>query len=221
MLRALVGLLLLANLVFYAWSQGWLDDVVGLRAGGDREPERLTRQVSPDKVVILRPGAGSATAAQRACLEAGPFDVNGVAAAEAALQGLLPNARWIDVRNDKPGLWLVYMGSFADREALQRKQAEIARLRAEIEEVALPSEGEFGLSLGRFDDRGAAERALAQFQQRGIRTARVVQVAAPIERHMLRIERAEPALAAQLTALRTDALGTGFGACAGPEGPQR
>ena len=44
MLRALIAALLLANLAFFAWTQGWLDSVVGVRSIGDREPERLLRQ---------------------------------------------------------------------------------------------------------------------------------------------------------------------------------
>src|SRR5206468_6335808 len=62
MLRWLVALLLLANVAFYVWSQGWLDDVVGVRARGDREPERLTRQFHPEVIKILTPQAVAAAA---------------------------------------------------------------------------------------------------------------------------------------------------------------
>jgi len=62
MLRALIALLLLANLAFYAWSQSWLDDIVGVRARGDREPERLARQFHPEVVRILTPQALAAAA---------------------------------------------------------------------------------------------------------------------------------------------------------------
>ena len=77
MLRGLVLALLVANLAFFGWTQGWLDNIIGVRAIGDREPERLARQVRPDAVVILTPGAAAAAAsaaeARLACLEAGPF----------------------------------------------------------------------------------------------------------------------------------------------------
>ncbi|MBC8055262.1 MAG: hypothetical protein H7Y61_01650, partial [Rhizobiales bacterium] len=62
MLRALILALLLANLAFFAWTQGWLDAVVSLRPIGDREPERLLRQVRPEVVRILPAGAASAAA---------------------------------------------------------------------------------------------------------------------------------------------------------------
>ena len=53
MLRLLVGLLLLANVVFYSWSHGWLDQFVGVRAQGDREPGRLALQVEPQRVRVV------------------------------------------------------------------------------------------------------------------------------------------------------------------------
>ncbi len=57
MLRLLVFLLVLANAAFLAWSLGWLDDLTGVRARGDREPERLARQVRPESIRILPPGS--------------------------------------------------------------------------------------------------------------------------------------------------------------------
>ncbi len=225
MLRAFVVVLLIANLAFFGWSQGWLDGIVGVRANGDREPERLAQQVKPDSIVILGDAASSAAASGAArtpvaaaagasCLEAGPYTAAEAAAAEAALQGIAPAGSWNDLRSDKPGTWLVYMGSYPDREAMLRKEEEIGRGRAELEEIAVPGEGPFGLALGRFSDRADAERALAQLQQRGIRTARVVQLDAPAVTHRFRFEGADAALAARLAAAKNEAFGKGFAACA-------
>ena len=215
MLRALVVALLIANLAFFGWSQGWLDGIVGVRAGGDREPERLANQLKPESIVILAEAGSGATrtAVDASCLEAGPYSPTEAAAAESALQGIVPAGSWSDVRSDKPGTWLVYMGSYPDRETMLRKKDEIGRARSDLEEIAAPGEGPFGLSLGRFDDRANAERALAQFQQRGIRTARVVQLNAASATHMLRIDHADAALATQLAAAKIEALGKGFAAC--------
>lgn len=215
MLRVIVVALLVANLAFFAWTQGWLDGVIGVRARGDREPERLAAQVRPESITVLKAGAkGAGVARPLACLEAGPIAPADVGAAEAALQGAGLASGWTDVRNDKPGTWLVYMGSYPDREALLRKIDEIRRVGTPFEEVSVPAEGTFGLSLGRFDDRAAADRALAQAQQRGIRTARVIALAPPSTTHLLRFERADPATVLRLTALKSDALGKGFVACA-------
>jgi hypothetical protein len=60
MLRSLVVILVLVNAAFYGWTQGWLDGLVGVRAHGDREPQRLQRQVRPEVLQILGPAATAA-----------------------------------------------------------------------------------------------------------------------------------------------------------------
>jgi hypothetical protein len=78
MLRALALLALAANLGFLAWTQGALTGL-GLPplGAGEREPQRLERQLRPESIVILnpsvtlgRPGV-AATAPAEAATEAG------------------------------------------------------------------------------------------------------------------------------------------------------
>jgi hypothetical protein len=219
MLRWVVALLLLANLGFFAWTRGWLDPAFGASSLGDREPERLSHQVRPELVKLLparRAAASSPLAA--ACLEAGPYaDGAELHAAEEALRSAgVPAGQWKAAGADRPGVWLVYMGRFAERELLQRKQAELQRLRVPFEEVHAPAELNPGLSLGRFEDAAAAEAALAQVAQRGVRTARVVALTPPQRLHLLRVEGAAPDLQTRLQALKAPALGEGFRACAAP-----
>ena len=229
MLRRLVVMLVLANLTFYVWSQGWLDDLTGLRAHPDREPERLARQVRPEVVVILPPSAAAsgaaaapspasaATTAQSAavsCLEAGPFPPGASVSAIATLQAAaLPAGSWTEVKTERPGSWIVYMGRYANREALAKKEDELRRTRVSYEEVTSPTDLELGFSFGRYDQRATAERSLEQLALKGIRSARVIELAAPVTQHLLRVEKADKALAAQLAALKSDALGRGFLPC--------
>jgi len=223
MLRRLLLLLVLANLLYFAWTRGWLDEVTGLRAHPDREPERLSRQVRPESVTIVAPGAlrppepvasaPVAAAAPASCFEAGPFATGASVSAIATVQAALPAGSWTEVRNERPGAWIVYMGRFPNREAWTKKEEELRRTRVAYEEVSSPAELELGFSLGRFDQRAAAERALEQFGQRGIRTARVVELVAPSTLHVLRVEKADAALAAQLNALKSETLGRGFLPC--------
>jgi hypothetical protein len=63
MLRALVALLLLANVGFFAWQLGWLDTVVGASAQQGREPQRLKAQVNPERLIVLGIPAPQQTAA--------------------------------------------------------------------------------------------------------------------------------------------------------------
>lgn len=219
MLRLLVVALLAANLLFYAWTQGWLDDVVGVRAAGDREPERLTRQVKPELIRVLPPQSSASTAAKMGatCLEAGPFAADEIGGADAALQAALPGelrSNVATVKLDKPGQWIVYMGKYPNREALLKKAEELKRRNVKYDEVRNPPSLDGGLSLGRFDDRFSAERALAQLGQQGIQTARVVEVTPAGATFLLRAAAADGALAARLSGLKADALGKGFAECA-------
>jgi hypothetical protein len=235
-LKTLVAALLVANLGFCAWSSGWLDG--GAAARGDREPERLARQVRPESIRILAPGsvdsksrsvgapsapaaasppvspgaapasapAASATASGEptACLQSGPFTPAEAPRVEAALQAALPGrvGSWAPVKIEAPGIWLVYIGKFANRENLQQKMEELGRFRGlVIEEVRHAPEFEPGLALGRYDSLADAQAALAKLNDRGVRTAHVVALSPPATVVMLRVERVDPVLKAQLLGL--------------------
>lgn len=217
MFRWIVAALLLANLVFFAWSKGWLDEATGLRARGDREPERLQKQVRPESVRVVTPqavaAAASAAEARLACLEAGPFNNDTIAAAETALAATLPSGTWVRRSTEVPSRWIVYMGRYANREAMQKKEQELARMRIGFEELTAPAELAPGLALGRYADPASAEAALAQLAQRGVQTARALELTKGSSVHVLRVERADPDLAAKVSGLRLDALGRGFTAC--------
>jgi hypothetical protein len=225
-LRVLALLLLLANLGFFAWTQGWLDGVVSVPARGDREPERLAREFQPQRVRILAPEEAAAAMAASApmpaaaltCLEAGPFTPAEARAAETLLQAALPAGSWARRSVEQPGSWIVYLGRFTAADALQKKIAELHRLSTPFEELQSPPELAPGLSLGRFDNRPMADRALELLGQRGVRTARVVALAEPATTTLLRVEHADPALALELAALGGDIkgqpLGKAFGPCA-------
>jgi hypothetical protein len=66
MLRVLVLALLLANGLYFAWSQGALA-VFGLvpAALGEREPQRLQQQVRPEMLVIKPTAAAPAAQSAR------------------------------------------------------------------------------------------------------------------------------------------------------------
>lgn len=57
MLRSLVLILLLVNAGFFAWSHGWLNDVVGVKPDVQHEPQRLSREMHADKIVVLAPAS--------------------------------------------------------------------------------------------------------------------------------------------------------------------
>jgi len=244
-LRALVAVLAVANLLVLVWWLGWLDWAPGV--GRDREPERLGLQVNPNAIQLIAPGAasaallqegapgqraaspaGSASAADSAasapadaeratCLEAGPFAVAEVAAAERGLRELQwPNLSWSQVKSERGGAFIVYQGKFADDAALARRREELRRAQIPFDELRGSPDLQPGLTFGRFDNRTAADSALEELRQRGAKSSRVVTISPPVTVTLLRIERAEPALAARLTQLALPPAGSGFRPCASP-----
>ena len=88
MLRALLAVLLLANLVFFGWARGWFAPAWPAPRAGEREPARLAAQVAPERVTVLAPAAASAAVAALGtlpCLEIGPLDETQAGAIEAQL----------------------------------------------------------------------------------------------------------------------------------------
>ncbi|AVT00608.1 sporulation protein [Paracidovorax avenae] len=149
--------------------------------------------------------AQAAAADSTACLQAGPFEARQTEALRTAAAALPANS-WSLEPVSVASRWMVYMGRFADEDALEKKRAE---LRAR--KVAYDRPGpalEPGLSLGRFSTEEAAERALAALGTQGVRTARVVQERSDATGHVLRLPAATPALRAQAeTQLRTALAG--------------
>lgn len=236
-MRGLLGALLAANLLVLAWSFDWLP---GFSRPREREPERLQRQMHPEAVQLITPSAASAAlqaaAAQRSqdgapppaapsgidspgtvCLEAGPFANAEVTAAERGLRDLkLLNLDWTQQRSERGGLYIVYQGRFADEAAATRRRDELRRQQINTDEVRNSPDLQPGLSFGHYDSRAAAEAALARLQQQGVKAARVVTINIPVVVTLLRVERADGALAARLTQLNLPPAGSGFRPCAAP-----
>lgn len=222
MLRTLVVALLLANAAFFAWTQGWLDAVVGTPAPAEHEPQRLGLQVRPEAVRLLPAQVALAASAPPAtrCLEAGPFDATEVVAAEAALAAnpaaSAVAARWSRLSTDTPGVWLIAVGRAAPHEAQLKKITELNRLGIAFEAMKAASGADETLSLGQFDTLAAAQEALSRFVARGIHTGRIVELTPPATTHRLRIDAATPSEATTLESLPPSAAGRAFVACAQP-----
>ena len=216
MLRTLVAALLLANLLFFVWARGWLAPALQAPHHGEREPERMAAQVKPQSVTVFTPQAASAAlaAASTACLEAGPFNDAELQAAEAALESAsVPARSWIRQDLGAAPTWMVYMGKFSDTAAMRAKEDELKRINVSFEEMRLPPELAPSLVLSRHETREAADAALAQVTQRGVRTAKVAPLP-PAAQHWLRAVHADVELQARLKAVKPPAIATPFAVCA-------
>jgi hypothetical protein len=241
MLRSLVLVLLLANAGFYAWSHGWLNDVLGVQTGTQREPQRLKQQVHADQLTVIEPPASvtaaasapskaaseasaplaasaptvtSATNAGRTiCVEAGPFTSAEQTQVEATLKPVLGSTAWSTETVAVPGQWMAYMGPYADADTLARKLSELHRIKGlNFEEIHSPASLSPGLSLGRYGSLDEANAALNSLKLRGIRTARVVTVRQAQEVQVVRVAQADVNTQVALSAIKLP-QGKGFAAC--------
>jgi hypothetical protein len=246
MLRLFVLVLLLANLGYYAWTAGHLRGLVSV-SPTQREPERLERQVRPDIVQFnggpagapmpvpqappqptapaapLSPAAAPASAgvagvAATACLEIGPYTEAEYAGVQAVLTEALTGADWTARREERGGVFLIYLGKYPNRDALLRRQEELRSAGIRSEEIRSSPELEPGLSLGRFTAREEAERRALALADRGVRAARVITITPASVRVQVRIPAASTELQSRLEALAPRLQGRRATACGAEAG---
>ena len=158
---------------------------------------------APAEATASAPGASATQAAaaprNKTRMKTGVFDDKQVAELRKAL-AKLPEGSWRLDEVQLPGRWMVYVGKLADASAVAAKRAELRALGVDTDR---PGAGlEPGLSLGRFANEDAAERALADLGRKGVRTARVVQERRDVPGYRLRLPHADDALRQQARGLR-------------------
>jgi len=232
MLRALVAVLLAANVLFFAWARGWLAPALPPPHASEREPQRLQSQFEPERITVIAPPAASAaiTAARDAaarCLQAGPFDDEAaLSAAEAALAGLaLPAGTWQRLVLPAPPAVPTYgvlLQRPPDAAARLTREAELRRLGLGFEALEPPADAQGRATLGapagawvlsRHEDEATAAAALAQVVGKGLRGARIAALPVTPSRPWIRAEKAGTEAQAVLRALQSPALAGGFRDC--------
>ena len=173
-------------------------------ADGAESPAAAEPASAASAPVAAAPSAGE-------CLQAGVFDEEQADALRRAAAAL-PQGSWSLQRTTIAGRWMVYMGRFADGDALAKK-------RAELREIGVPFDRpnnaslEPGLSLVRFSTEDAAQRGLSNLAAKGVRTARVVQERPDAPGFILRLPAVDEALRAQVEALRPALAGKTLRPC--------
>jgi len=215
MLRTLVLVFVLVNAGLWYWLRS---DPQALQ--GDREPQRLGRQVAPDAIQVLpdlpaasAASASPATAAASAvsltasaadvakaseavldCSETPPLDDTQFTALKAALAkaGVPPEAV-VERRQSQGGTWIVYLGRFADSQTWQQNADELRKLDVRFERVNSPTILAPGLSLGQFASQAEATKKLDELTKHGVHSARVVTLTAPTILRHLQVRASDPA----------------------------
>ena len=210
-MRLLLLALILANSLYFAWSHRLLEGL-GFAPAEQSEPRRVAQQIEPEAIRILAPAEfknledkATADAAPKECLQAGPLDEARSATLRGVLEAALPAGSWVLDASTQTARWVVYMGKFANADALAKKRAEIAAMNVKTESLSNPAL-EPGLSLGGFDTQSEADAQLVKLGPKGIRTARVLQEREASVAYQLKLPVVSEAVKSRLPEVRT-ALG--------------
>lgn len=228
MLRLFVLLLLIANGLFFAWSNGYPSQW-GFAAASKNEPFRLTEQIEPERIAIKQNAVTPATVATSNL----PVPVPTPAPIPAPTQ--TPVAATTQTSTVATTTCLT-AGAFNDRQSTALKQTlstQLPDLRWRFDVVTIPArwivymgkypnnaardlkksqldqinaryevltEGnlEPGLSLGSHATQAAANQSLQQLFKQGVRTARVLQEAPEQKAQTLVVPAADDANRAKL-----------------------
>ena len=210
MLRLIFVLLLLANAAYAAWARGMLASV-GLAPISQSEPARVVNQIKPDAIRLLsntdarRLEQSAALAAKPTeCLQSPLLDDQQVQAVRSALDAL-PAGSWQLESASLPARWIVYMGKYTDIDTLAKKKAQLRQLGIAMEPMQ-NSKLEPGISLGGHESQASANSELARINQRGVRTAKVVQESDSAQGQVVRLAVVDDGLRGLLAPVRA-ALG--------------
>jgi hypothetical protein len=205
MLRALVLLLMLMNVGYLAWGQGWLLPY-GFGPATQREPQRLARQIKPEAIQILKSEdlsqplpEGKSSSAE--CLQSEVLSAAQVDKLRPVLQGALPAQAWTLDEFVTTERWIVYMGKYPSSADLDKKRSELVKLGINPEAPRSPTLLP-GLSLGAFELQTQADAALKVMSERGVHPARVVQDTPAQPGFRLRLPAVDDTLKSQLPAVR-------------------
>ena len=220
-MRALFLLLVLANMMFFAYAQV-------AREGADAGSRISQLQITPEKIKQLKAmdpapggkakGSGkaippappkAAAAVPTACLEWGLFAGPAVAKAESALAGLdLPASQIERSVADAGGYW-VYMPQLKTKAEIDRKIAELKAIGiTEFFVVQDPGQWKNAISLGIFRTEEAAQVYLAKLKERGVRSAIAARRENFLKQVAFHVREPTPATVAKLTELQKEFPGT-------------
>lgn len=220
-MRALFLLLVLANLMFFAYAQV-------TRESADAGNRISQLQIAPEKIKQLRapepapPGKSrgtgkaippapprAAAAAPTACLEWGLFAGPAVAKAESGLARLeLPASQIERTVADAGGYW-VYMPPLKTKAEIDRKINELKGFGiTEFFVVQDAGQWKNSISLGIFRTEEAAQGFLAKLKDRGVRSAIAARRENFLKQVAFHVREPSPATVAKLAELQKEFPGT-------------
>ncbi|MDR2240396.1 MAG: SPOR domain-containing protein [Zoogloeaceae bacterium] len=165
--RTIFLLLVLGNLLLFAWGQGYF----GAASGG--ETGRFAAQIEPGKLIVSQ--EEEAPPPREAC---GAFA--GLSREAADKLAALLTGRDAELKIERraltePKAWWVHIPPQSSGTLADRKAAELARLGIKDSYVIRKSgPTQYAISLGLFKSEDGANEYLADLKKKGIKTARIL-----------------------------------------------
>ncbi|MFA6443503.1 MAG: SPOR domain-containing protein [Sterolibacterium sp.] len=204
MLRTLFFLLILVNLLFLTWTQGYF----GAPTDG-REPQRLASQLMPEKLRVVGIGTGIGTPSaesartEQSCRLVTGLALNDVQRVMTQATEKQPELRLSIKLNETPkNVYWVVIPPLANRAAADKKLAELKnREIADFSLIVDDGPDKLAVLLGVFNTELAANEYLRELAKRNVRSARVQVRENPLDKAQLEAHGAAEVLARQLAEL--------------------
>lgn len=201
-LRTIFFLLVLGNLLLFAWGQGYFG-----AAGGGGEPERLSAQINPDKLRIA--GKSEAEAPAKSA-EPPREECRALAGLEREAAGKLVellSGRDAQLKIDQRTLeeaksWWVLIPPLTNGALADRKAAELSKLGVkDFYVVREEGPNQYAVSLGLFKNEEAAKAYLDALAKKNVKSARVTARAAAGDKAVVEVRGTADRLARALADL--------------------
>lgn len=179
-MRAFVFLLILANLLFFAWVRGYF------AASSDPDAQRVQQQLLAGKVKIVARDEPPAemTKAEKAgkpvekkmveiCVLLSDLPIADVLRVEGLLADKFPAFRSERSMNAGSGSYWVFIPPLPGRQDADRKASELRKLRVPEFFIVQDGPSRFAISLGIFSSRQAAADRLEELRAKGVKSARI------------------------------------------------
>lgn len=207
-LRLACLLLVLANLLFFVWSQGYLG-----HASDGREPQRLSAQLAPEKLRLVAPEAPVPDQIREICRRVSSLRTNQGERLLADWKARLPEAVFKLSPLEGAPMYQVAIPNLPSRVAAEGKLAEVRALGVKSE-VSFASQGmdRVALIFATFRNEAGAREYLASLERRGVRSARILSQHFPATEAQIEI-RGPDNLQERLPELLTGLPGLTLGEC--------
>ncbi len=214
-MRALFFLLVLANLLFYAWHAGY----IGPDPVATGESGRLTQEIAPEKIRLVSADQARALTSKTpkplACLEWGAFPAQDFERAQVLLAAMSPSPRYSARKTDETAGWWVFLPPQANKPAADKKGTELKQLGiSDFFVINEDGPNKLAISLGVFKTEEAARNYLETLARRGVKNGRAAERETRVARTILQFREVDDALRARLTDFRKEFSSQDFKDCA-------